>query len=67
MKGCGAGRIPPSPWIGSIRIAAVWGPIAALTASMSPKATMSKPSSRGPKPLTSFSCPAAEMVARVRP
>ena len=34
-KAFGTGRMPPSPWIGSIRIAAVSGPIAAFRASRS--------------------------------
>ena len=61
------GRTPPSPWIGSIRIAAVSGPIAAFSASWSPNGTWSKPSTFGPKPSRYFFCPPAAMVASVRP
>ena len=45
LKNCGgAERTPPSPCTGSIRMPAVSGPIARLTASMSPSGTWSKPS-----------------------
>ena len=50
----GVHRTPPSPWIGSIRIAAVSGPMAFFTASRSPNGTWSKPSTTGPKPSRYF-------------
>ena len=49
-----AERTPPSPCTGSIRMPAVSGPIARLTASMSPSGTWSKPSIIGPKPSRCF-------------
>ena len=58
---------PPSPWIGSIMIAAVSGPIAASTAARSPAGIWSKPSTFGPKPSRYFFWPPAAMVASVRP
>ena len=54
----GTGRMPPSPWIGSIRIAAVSGPIAAFSAFRSPNGTWSNPSTFGPKPSRYFGLPA---------
>ena len=54
--------MPPSPWIGSISTAAVSGPIVARTASRSPNGRWSKPGTTGPKPLTIFSDPAAEIA-----
>ena len=63
----GSTRMPPSPWIGSMRIAAVSGPTAARTASRSPKGRWSKPGISGPKPLTIFSEPAAAMAPVERP
>ena len=59
----GSTRMPPSPWIGSISTAAVSGPIAFSTAARSPNGTWSKPGTIGPKPLTIFSDPAAEIAA----
>ena len=53
----GADRTPPSPCTGSIRMAAVSGPIAFLTASRSPCGTWSNPSSGGPKPSRYFAEP----------
>ena len=58
----GSTRMPPSPWIGSIRTAAVSGPTAARTASRSPNGRWSKPGISGPKPLTIFSEPAAAIA-----
>ena len=54
--------MPPSPWIGSTSTAQVSGPIAASTAARSPNGTWSKPGTTGPKPLTIFSEPAAEIA-----
>ena len=54
--------MPPSPWIGSIRTAAVSGRMAFSTAARSPKGTWSNPGTTGPKPLTIFSDPAAEIA-----
>ena len=42
--------IPPSPWIGSTRTAAVFGPTAALAAAPSPNGSSSKPGANGPNP-----------------
>ena len=59
-KNCGgAARMPPSPCTGSIRMPAVSGPMARLTASMSPSGTWSKPSIIGPKPSMCFAFLAA--------
>ena len=54
--------MPPSPWIGSTRIAAVSGPTAARTSARSKNGRWSKPGSTGSKPLTIFSEPAAEIA-----
>ena len=43
------------------------GPIAAFAASISPKGTVSKPSTLGPKPSRYLGLPAAAIVASVRP
>ncbi len=50
QKPGGGSKMPASPWIGSIRTAAVSGVIAAATASASPKETLTKPGAKGPKP-----------------
>ena len=42
--------MPPSPWIGSTRKAAVFGVIAASNAATSPNGTDLKPGGNGPKP-----------------
>ncbi len=42
--------IPASPWIGSTRNAAVFGPIAASSAALLPNGTLTKPGANGPKP-----------------
>ena len=60
-------RTPPSPCTGSIRMPAVSGVIARLTASRSPSGTWSKPSIAGPKPSRCFLFLAAASVASVRP
>src|ERR1700722_17910760 len=62
-KACGASRTPPSPCSGSIRMPAVCGPTAFLTASRSPSGTWSKPSIGGPKPSRYFAEPVALRVA----
>jgi hypothetical protein len=41
---------PPSPWIGSTMKAAVFGVIAASSASASPYGTSAKPGVNGPNP-----------------
>src|SRR4028119_106325 len=43
----GATFTPPSPWIGSIRMAAVWGPDISLAASRSPYGPGPRPGGRG--------------------
>src|SRR5665213_3490686 len=60
-------RIPPSPCTGSITIAAVSGPIAAVTAFRSPSGTWSKPSGRGPRPSVYLGLPVAASVATGNP
>src|SRR5690606_16230804 len=62
----GITRMPPSPWIGSMRMPAVAGPIAASSAFRSPKGTCGKPGIAGPKPSRYFFWPPAAMVASVR-
>ena len=59
--------MPPSPWIGSTRMAPVSGPIAASSASWSPNGRTSKPGSSGSSPSVSFLLPAADTPAMVRP
>ena len=58
---------PPSPWIGSIMIAPVPGPIAASTAARSVSGIWSKPSTLGPKPSRYLAWPPAAIIASVRP
>ena len=60
-------RMPPSPWIGSTRKPAVFGPIAAFTPSRSLNSTYLKPARSGEKPLCIFSWLDALIVAIVRP
>ena len=62
-----ATRTPPSPMMGSIRMAAVRSPTARFVASRSPNGTWSKPSTAGPKPSRYFCCPPAASAASVRP
>ena len=59
--------MPPSPWIGSIRTAAVRSVMAARVASRSPNSTWTKPGISGAKPSTIFFDPAAAMAAVERP
>ncbi len=62
-----AGYTPASPWMGSSITAAVRGVIAALTASISPSGTFTKPGTFGSKSVSQAALPDAAMVARVRP
>src|SRR6266568_4827821 len=59
--------MPPSPWIGSTRTAAVRLSIALSSALRSLKATYLKPPGSGSKPWWYFSCAVAVTVASVRP
>ena len=67
MNSCDAGRMPPSPWIGSTRKPAVFSSIAASAASRLSNSTTVKPGSSGAKPSRSFSWLVALIVAIVRP
>ena len=62
-----AGRMPPSPWIGSTRKPAVFSSIAASAASRSLNSTTVKPGSSGAKPSRIFAWSVALIVAIVRP
>jgi hypothetical protein len=61
------GRIPPSPWMPSMRIAAVFGPTAAAAAARSLNGTCENPGTIGWKPFLILSCPVAAIAARLRP
>ncbi len=58
---------PLSPWIGSIMIPAVVGPIESRTAFMLLSGTWSKPGAGSPKPDRYFGLPVADSIASVRP
>ncbi len=63
-------RTPPSPWTGSIMIAAVSGPIAALVASRSPSSIMVEARGLWPEPfkilLVTGGCDGCEACGRGR-
>ena len=58
---------PPSPWIGSTKIAAVFGPTAASTAARSPYGTIRKPGVKGPKRLVESGSVEKPTIVVVRP
>src|SRR6185436_19435866 len=63
------GRIPPSPWITSRKMATTFGLVRATfsIAATSLSGTRTKPSTRGPKPAWILALPVADRVAIERP